>query len=63
MLVIEWKTTETLVNLVVRNADIHQCEIRDANRKFKIELNKIDTEVPLDLPNPKYQDLKNKYDN
>ena len=52
----ECKRIETLMNSVVRKTDVYQCEIRDANREFKIkiELSKLDKEVLLDLPNPKY---------
>ena len=38
--------------------------MRDANRelKIKIKLNKLDKEVLLSLANPKYRDMKNKYE-
>ena len=49
------KKIETLMNSVVRKTDIYRCETRNTNRNFKIkiELNKSDKEVVIDLPNPK----------
>ena len=58
----EIKTIETLTNLTTKNIKIYYVKIQDVDEKysFKTELNKLEREVLLTLPIPKYsKTLKN----
>ena len=50
------KTIETLTNLTTKKLKIYSVKIQDANEKYSFytELNKLESEVLLTLPNPKY---------
>ena len=52
----ETKRIETLMHSVVKKTEIYQFEIGDINQEFKIgiEINKLEKEVLLELPNPNY---------
>ena len=54
---------ETLMHSVVKKTEIYQFEIGDINQEFKIgvEINKLEKEVLLDLPNPNYPEIQKFY--
>ena len=48
---------------VVKKTEIYQFEIRDIKQEFKIgiEINKLEKEVLLELPNPNYPEIQKSY--
>ena len=59
----ETKRVETLMHSVVKKTEIYQFEIGDINQEFKIgiEINKLEKEVLLELPNPNYPEIQKSY--
>ena len=59
----ETKRIETLMHSVVKKTEIYQFEIGDINQEFKIgiEINKLEKEVLLELPNPNYPEIQKSY--
>ena len=59
----ETKRIETLMHSVVKKTEIFQFEIGDINQEFKIgiEINKLEKEVLLELPNPNYPEIQKSY--
>ena len=59
----ESKRIETLMHSVVKKTEIYQFEIRDIKQEFKIgiEINKLEKEVLLELPNPNYPEIQKSY--
>ena len=59
----ESKRIETLMYSVVKKSEIYHFEIGDINQEFKIaiEINKLGTEVLLELPNPNYPEIQKFY--
>ena len=59
----ETKRIETLMHSVVKKTEIYQFEIGDINQEFKIgiEINKLEKEVLLELPNPNYPEIQKFY--
>ena len=55
----ETKRIETQMHSVVKKAEIYQFKIGDINQEFKIgiEINKLEKEVLLELPNPNYPEI------
>ena len=55
----ETKRIETLMHSVVKKTEIYHFEIGDINQEFKIgiEINKLEKEVLLELPNPNYPEI------
>ena len=55
----EFKSIEMIRQTSTRKIDIYQAEITDVDRKFKMscELNRIEKDVLLNLPNRKYKEL------
>ena len=58
----EYKTIETLTNATTKKLKIYSVKIQYLKNEFTFttELNKLETEVLLTLPNPKYNEI-NKY--
>lgn len=48
------KKNETLQHSVVKKAEIYNLEMRDMNREFNVEVNKIEKNVTLEILNPNY---------
>ena len=59
----ESKRIETLMHSVVQKTAIYELQIRDTNHEFtlKIESNKVEKEVLLEIPNPNYSEMQKKY--
>ena len=59
----ESKRIKTLMQSVVKKAEIYQFEIGDTKQEFKIsiEKNKLEKDVLLELPNPNYPDIQKSY--
>ena len=59
----ESKRTETLIHSVVQKTAIYELQIRDTNHEFtlKIESNKVEKEVVLEIPNPNHSEMQKKY--
>ena len=59
----ETKRIETLMHSVVKKSEIYHFEIGDINQEFKIgiEINKLEKEVLLELPNPNYPEIQKSY--
>ena len=59
----ESKRIETLMHSVLQITAIYELQIRDTNHKFtlKIESNKVEKEVLLEIPNPNYSEIQKKY--
>ena len=59
----ESKRIETLMNSVVQKTAICELQIRDTNYEFtlKIESNKVEKEVLLEIPNPNSSEMLKKY--
>ena len=59
----ETKRVETLMHSVVKKTEIYQFEIGHINQEFKIdiEINKLEKEVLLKLPNPNYPEIQKSY--
>ena len=59
----ESKCTETLKHSVVQKTAIYELQIRDKNHKFKlkIESNKVEKEVLLEIPNSNYSEMQKNY--
>ena len=59
----ETKKTETLMSTNTRKIKIYSVKILDINCEFgfETELNHLQKEVLLELPNPKYRELQNTY--
>ena len=59
----EIKTIETLTNLTTKKRKIYSVKIQDINEKYNFitELNKLEREVLLTLPNPKYSEIMKNY--
>ena len=59
----ETKRIETLMDSVVKKSEIYHFEIGDINQEFKIgiEINKLEKEVLLELPNPNYPEIQKSY--
>ena len=59
----ESKRIKTLMQSVVKKAEIYQFEIGDTKQAFKIsiEKNKLEKDVLLELPNPNYPDIQKSY--
>ena len=59
----ETKTIETLTNFSTRKIKVYQVKIQDTTSEFtfETELNKLEREVLIKLPNPNYIDLIAKY--
>ena len=55
----EIKTIKTFTNLTTENVKIYSVKIQDVNKKysFNTELNKLEREILLTLPNPKYSKI------
>ena len=55
----EHKSIETLLGTSVQNINVYEVEISDVAEKFSIksEVNGVARKVPLNLPNPKYQEV------
>ena len=59
----ESQRIETLMHSVVKKTEIYQLEMGDTNLEFKIgiEINKLEKEVLLELPNPNYPEIQKSY--
>ena len=59
----ETKRIETLMHSVVKKTKVYQFEIGYINQEFKIgiEINKLEKEVLLELPNPNYPEIQKSY--
>ena len=59
----ESKRIETLMHSVVQKTAIYELQIRDTNHEFalKIESNKVEKEVLLEIPNPNYSEMQKTY--
>ena len=59
----ESKRIKTLMQSVVKKAEIYQFEIGDTKQEIKIsiEKNKLEKDVLLELPNPNYPDIQKSY--
>ena len=59
---LEIKAIATLTNLTTQKLKIYSIKIQDINEKyiFNTELNKLEREVLLTLPNPKYSEILKK---
>ena len=59
----ESKRIETLMHSVVQKTVIYDLQIRDTNHEFtlKIELNKVEKEVLLEIHKPNYSEMQKKY--
>ena len=59
----ESKRIETLMHSVIKKTEINQLKIGDINQEFKIsiEINKLEKEVILELPNPNYPEIQKSY--
>ena len=59
----ESKRIETLTHSFVQKSAIYELQIRDTNHEFtlKIESNKVEKQVLLEIPNPYYSEMQKKY--
>ena len=59
----ESKRIETLMHSIIQKTAIYELQIRDINYEFtlKIESNKAEKEVLLEIPNPNYSEMQKKY--
>ena len=59
----ESKRIETLMHSVVQKTAIYELQIRDTNHEFtlKIESDKVEKEVLLEIRNPNYSEMQKKY--
>ena len=59
----ESKRIETLMHSVIQKTAIYELQIGDINHEFtlKIESNKVEKEVLLEIPNPSYSEIQKKY--
>ena len=55
----EFKSIEMMLQTMTRKIDVYEVEIADVEGKFKMssELNLIDKDVLITLPNPRYEEL------
>ena len=60
----EYKTIETLTNFTTKKLKIYNLKVEnlDENFSFQTELNKLEREVLITLPNPKYNEMIETYD-
>ena len=60
----EYKTIETLTNSTTKKLKIYNLKVEnlDENFSFQTELNKLEREVLITLPNPKYNEMIETYD-
>ena len=60
---IETKTIQTLINTSRKKIPIYSVQISDAKHQFSFqtELRKLEKSILVELPNPKYLKLQNKY--
>ena len=60
----EYKTIETLTNSTTKKLKIYNLKVEnlDENFSFQTELNKLEREVLITLPNPKYNEMIESYD-
>ena len=60
----EHKTIETLTNSTTKKLKIYNLKVEnlDENFSFQTELNKLEREVLITLPNPKYNEMIETYD-
>ena len=60
----EFKSLEMMFQITTRKIDVYEVEIADVEGKFKMscELNRIEKDVLMNLPNPRYKELIKTYE-